>query len=177
MELTGGVPSAHAILDEVQATLRPEAFQDGRSDLGAPLLLALACRLRGHALEGDILAAMASRLQLKPLIAEQIANYADLLIQSAQKGRPVTLCRGVTCSMRGADSLHGQVISLLSEFGLEPPTARVHCLSQCSDGPSIMVDRTIWVTRARAIVQDKRDWRGADSGPVPITDTTRPALD
>lgn len=178
MEPLGGAPSAQACLDTIQAGLQPEFFEDGRTDAGAPLLLVLACRLQDRALDDEMLRALSVRCQSAVSELLSIASFCDALIASARgEGPAVTLCRGLTCNLHGAPRLHEEILRLMAEKGLEPPTEKVHCLSQCDHGPSVMVDKSIWVTRGRKVVEDQRGWREPDTGPVPISDTSRPKRD
>ena len=177
MEPSRGRAPIDEILEDALEALPSAVLTKGRADNGGPLLLVLACRLKGHALTGGLLEALVSRLKLTEAHIRSIGDWTDRLIEAARSGGEITLCRGLTCSMHAAGELHGHLLSMLSHAGLKPVSAQVHCLSQCGDGPSVMVGKAVWVTRACKVVEDQRDWREPESGPVPISDTSRPVRD
>lgn len=174
MERSRGSSAAHEVLDGIQASLPAELFADSRDEGGAPLLLVAACRSQGHAVEGTFLAALAERLALPAQRVIEIAAFCDGIMADQEA---ITLCRGVTCSLHRAETLHGHLKDSLRTLGPEREYHEVFCLSQCEFGPSVMHGNRIWVTRARRVVEDGRAWRDEDSGPVSLTDTSRPVAD
>lgn len=174
MERSRGSSAACEALDAIQASLPAELSADNCREGGAPLLLIAACRAQGHVVEGPLLGALAARLDLSTEHVLEIGSFCDALI--ADEGE-VTLCRGVTCSMHGAKGLHGHLKDVIEGPGSPRQYREVFCLSQCEHGPSIMQGDRIWVTRARRVVADGRVWRDEDSGPVSLTDTSRPVAD
>lgn len=174
MERSRGSSVACKALDAIQVSLPTEPFADSRGERGAPLLLVAACRAQGHAIEGPFLDALAERLALPARRVVEIAAFCDEVM--ADQGA-ITLCRGVTCSMYGAERLHGHLKEALRALGGEREYREVFCLSQCEYGPSVMHGNRIWVTRARRVVEDGRVWRDEDSGPVSLNDTSSPVAD
>ncbi|MAG55230.1 MAG: hypothetical protein CMJ83_02960 [Planctomycetes bacterium] len=162
------------------SALPPGVFtEDGSPTLGAALLVVSACRARGLILDGDLLDAIAERVGVVHDVIRDITRFADALLASADSAAPtqVALCRGVTCTMHGAERLHPLLKSVMQRAGAAHEYKDVFCLSQCEYGPSIMVGKDIWVTRARKVVEDRREWRQGDSRPVPVSDTSAPDLD
>ncbi len=156
--------------EEIEAVLGP----DPTNGAGAALLVVMAWRARGFPAESEHLEELSGRLGLEPQRVSEIATYCDRLVGS-EAG--LTLCRGLTCTLHGAEAFHARLKSLLTKLQLERPLDEVFCLSQCEHGPSVMQGDRIWVTRAQRVVEARRAWRHGDSGPVPISDNSLPNLD
>jgi NADH:ubiquinone oxidoreductase subunit E len=140
--------------------------------------MTLAVRSRGFEMLDAVAQAVATRTGVPPDRVREIARFCDILV-AARPEAPVTLtlCRGMSCSLHGAERVHGMIAELVAEEGLSVTFREVFCLGQCDYGPSLMVDGSIYLVRDRRVVEDRRHWRQGDSGPVPIGDASAPVLD
>jgi len=175
----GPLDDAREELETVLASMPSGIVQgDGSLHQVGPLLIIAALRSSGRSLEGALLTEVASRLELEPECVQRTAAFCDDLLASTNPDEPlqVTLCRGMTCTLHGADGLHPLFKRAMREAGVSHDYLDVFCLSQCEHGPSIMVGKHVWVTRAQDVVADDREWRQGDSGPVPV-DGSDPVVD
>ncbi len=134
---------------------------------GSSLLLLLeAVRLR-ITLDEDCLAKIASELALSGSDAAELLGFAKELAEGGPE--VLAVCRGTSCSMRGADRLHARLREIL---GAEEGVAwgrEVFCLGHCDLGPSLRIERRVYCADIQKVHRDDRAWREGAARDVPVS--------
>ena len=162
-----------AMLDrEGLVTRRP----DGSPAPASALLASLACIRNGVDLRGDALPDAARLLGLEVPKLEAVIRFAEDLVDSTRVPGPMTLCRGINCTMRGCEALHPVLRESLRRAGGTRDVREVFCLNHCDSGPSVKVGRHVYCAGTNDVEVDRRTWNDG-GGVVPIGDDSVPVLD
>ena len=179
MGTDGGEGAPPASLAEALGLIGPKLkTSEGTLVCGASLILVTYLRKSGIPLRDEDLGLLAGFLGLEREETARVLDFHDKALRPDPEGADkMILCRGTSCSLHGADNLHPQLKAGLEKQGMKREYVEVFCLGQCERGPSIMVGREIYCSRAQVVIIDERDWRSEQSDHISLEDDSVPVRD
>jgi NADH:ubiquinone oxidoreductase subunit E len=151
-----GVPT---IRDLIAAEGIPLGVPHGPSVRGAALLVLMACHRRGVEIDGPRLDEIARLLCLGTGDLARVVDFHCAMLSGTRDSGAVTLCRGVNCTLAGAEDLHAKIRCHLAEACAQRPVVEVFCLNHCDRGPSIRVGDRVYCGATDEVAEEVRHWR------------------
>ncbi len=124
-----------------------EAARSEEESLRHALLTALRVVQRERRQVGSAeIAYIADLLDLSPAVVQGVARFYDQITQTPTGQHVLSLCRGISCYLCGADDVAAEVMEVLA-VGRGGTTADgqftlrlVECIGDCDHAPAAMVD-------------------------------------
>jgi NADH-quinone oxidoreductase subunit E len=160
-----------------QALAEIEAVHQAEPSSQCALLTALRLTQRERRTVGVAeIEYLAALLGLSPMVVDGVARFYDQISARPSGHHVVSLCRGIACHLRGAETLAVELQPVLGvEAGETTADGRVtfrlvECIGDCDHAPAVMLDDRFLGAAPAATVRahlENLAWEGDEDGANP----------